>query len=292
MWFRNSGGFVGSSGSFPVESSDTHAQHQHLEPAAMFTAQEQEDDVRASIPNSAGVKSPYEDEDDDEDRADERTQSSVQHRQRTPMESMDYRNDMMTSLNDDHVTSLFFDPSVSAPDPTLDFEWLFDNLSAELNSAASGYMPSTMSPGSSMSGTGISPPSFTVPSPAYIRSPAPSQSSGNSPWVGVRSNLLTALNSLAPEILMSSFFYPTNLSHFWDLYFENYHPHFPIVHKPTLDPVKAAPLLVAAIVTLGSTLSKDVGHFEMSVKIHDSVRYIIFNVRTLWMTESDMLSHC
>lgn len=268
MWFRNSGGYTGPS---PMQdASPDPPQRSVREPAAMFTVEN--DDVRG-VPTASSEKSHDDADDDTADKGDH----PVSHDQQA-MVPMDFRNDMINPLTDDHVASLFFDPSFNIPDPSLDFEWLFDNISADFNSA-NGGLP-VVSPQSSASAAGISPPSFPMQSP-HIRSPASSHSSSSSPWVAVRANLLTALNTLAPDILMSSFFYPSNLAHFYDLYFENYHPHFPILHKPTLDPMKAPPLLIAAIVTLGSTLSSDAAHFETSIKIHDSLRYIIFNVSSI-----------
>ncbi|KAL1983159.1 hypothetical protein VTN96DRAFT_409 [Rasamsonia emersonii] len=282
MWFRNSGGYTGPS---PMQdASPDPPQRSVREPAAMFTVEN--DDVRG-VPTASSEKSHDDADDDTADKGDH----PVSHDQQA-MVPMDFRNDMINPLTDDHVASLFFDPSFNIPDPSLDFEWLFDNISADFNSA-NGGLP-VVSPQSSASAAGISPPSFPMQSP-HIRSPASSHSSSSSPWVAVRANLLTALNTLAPDILMSSFFYPSNLAHFYDLYFENYHPHFPILHKPTLDPMKAPPLLIAAIVTLGSTLSSDAAHFETSIKIHDSLRYIIFNTgdfeppASLWCVQTLLL---
>lgn len=274
MWFRNSGGVVEDTDTASLlhEGSTGYVQdspQRALESTAMFTDREQEDDVRMS--DSSVKMLPYEPE--------PAAQTEVYGQMDEIQNMHENMPDMLPALPDQEVTSLFFDPSISMPDPALDFEWLFDNLSADLNNG----MPSVVSPQSSVSLPGISPPAFgAASSPVRIRHSISSQSSGSSPWAEVRANLLKALNSLTSDVLMSSFFYPNNLAGFWDLYFENYHPHFPILHKPTLDPVSASPLLVAAIVTLGSTLSGDAGHFDVANKIHDSLRYIIFGVRLLF----------
>lgn len=271
-----------------------------MEHAAMFTEREQEEDVRMSSDMHSVKISPYEDAVQvhnqmgvmDTARLETHSDPSMSYGQH--IEPMDFQNPDPTVQNsdphnmsfalpqfvEDHVTSLFFDSSTNVPDPALDFEWLFDNLSADLNAGGgSTGIPSITSPHSSISATEISPPAIPVPSPAHIRHSLSPQSSRISSWTEVRANLLKALTTLDPEIAMSSFFYPSNLAGFWDLYFENYHPHFPILHKHTLDPVKASPLMVAAIVTLGSTLSKDAVHWHTSTKIHDTLRYLIFGVR-------------
>jgi hypothetical protein len=280
MWFRNSGGVVAEGDNDTaslLHDSTSYTQEspqRTLESTAMFTDREQEDDVRMSDPSVKML--PYEQQPTETYGEQGPTET---YGQMNEIENMHVSNtDFLPALPDQEVTSLFFDPSITMPDPALDFEWLFDNLSADLNNPAG--MTSVVSPQSSVSLPGISPPAFgAVQSPVRIRHSISSQSSGSSPWAEVRANLLKALDSLTQDVLMSSFFYPNNLAGFWDLYFENYHPHFPILHKPTLDPVSASPLQVAAIVTLGSTLSGDAGHFDVANKIHDSLRYIIFGVR-------------
>lgn len=261
MWFRNSGGFVdstpGPETSQQVEGKSPESEISTAENEETSCAQEiddhVQDDTAAEPINGNGLDV-------------------------TLDQSMDPRNDMMTGLAEENVTSLFFDPSLNIPDPSLDFEWLFDNVSTEFN--ANGDLPAMVSPESSISGTHISPPSFPMHNQGIASYPQNNQLP-SAPWVVVQGRLVEALSTLAPDILMSPFFYPTNLAHFYDLYFQNYHPHFPILHKPTLDPTSASPLLVAAIVTLGSTLSSDAAHFETAVNIHDSLRYIIFNVRLI-----------
>lgn len=299
MWFRNSGGFVAAtdSGSSHESSEIPPQSEMQMEHAAMFTEREQEEDVRMSSDMHSVKISPYADADQhnqmsimDTTRHESHNDSSMSYGQH--LEPIDFQNPgpsvhdpdphnmnfALPQFVEDQVTSLFFDPSTNIPDPALDFEWLFDNLSADLNSAGSAGIPSVTSPHSSISATEISPPALPVPSPAHIRHPLSPQASQISPWVEVRANLLKALSTLDPEIAMSSFFYPSNLAGFWDLYFENYHPHFPILHKHTLNPLQASPLMVAAIVTLGSTLSGDAVHWDASIKIHDTLRYLIFGV--------------
>lgn len=271
MWYRNSGGYI-SSRSTGDEPQD-HEMSQMPESAAMYSVDDADMRGVSTDPDpDLGDKS-HENGDDPGDEATDKDDHHV-----SDIQPVEFPYDMQDMVPEEQVTSLFFDPTLNIPDPSLDFEWLFDNISTDFNSVTNGGLPVVVSPQSSISATGISPPSFPIQSP-YIGSPASSHSSTSSPWITVRGNLLTALNILTPEILMSSFFYPSNLCHFYDLYFQNYHPHFPILHKPTMDPLNAPPLLIAAIVTLGSTLSSNVEHFQISTNIHDSLRYIIFNVR-------------
>lgn len=174
--------------------------------------------------------------------------------------------------NPTNVTSLFLDPSFNGPDPLLDFDWLFENIPSRFSDGDEG-MGEAISPMQTAS-SDVSPPSFSQFKQSALNPDS------FAPWMIAQTRLLEALATIPPALLSSSFFQPSNLSHFFDLYFENYHPHFPILHRPTLDPATAPPLLIAAIVTLGSTLSKDEDHFQVSTQIHDSLRYIIFTVIT------------
>ncbi|KAJ5174192.1 Krueppel c2h2-type zinc finger protein [Penicillium canariense] len=192
-----------------------------------------------------------------------------------------------------NVTSLFLDPYFSAPDPLLDFDWLFENVPTGFSTTDKARLD-MISPARTASTSDLSPPSFPMVAQS-IRFPMPSDSSSLAPWAVVQGRLFDALRTLPQAILTSQFFFPSNLSHFFDLYFENYHPHFPILHRPTLDPTAVPALLIAAIVTLGSTLSTDASHFETSVQIHDSLRYIIFTTpdfeppASLWCVQTLLL---
>ncbi|KAJ5814499.1 Krueppel c2h2-type zinc finger protein [Penicillium riverlandense] len=261
MWFRNSGGIVSSAPS--RQTSDPDTQRRSIEPASHSTA---EPEQFSGIPTASTMNSPPGD----------------------PPNMMD------TVVPDGTVTSLFMDPSFTGSDPLLDFEWLFDNVPTDFSAPADGGLTDIISPGHSASTTEMSPPSFPMQS-QNIRLPAPASPYSFAPWVIVQDRLFDALSTLPHELITSSFFSPSNLSHFYDLYFENYHPHFPILHKSTLDPTTAPPLLMTAIVTLGSTLSSEPAHFEGAVKIHDSLRYIIFNTpdfeppAALWCVQTLLL---
>lgn len=95
-------------------------------------------------------------------------------------------------------------------------------------------------------------------------------------WVAVRSRLVTALSSIPASVLQSSFFEPSNLHLFKQLYFQHYNAHFPILHEPTFDPTQTPPLLMATVLTLGATLSEDDAHFATAQQLHDSLRWLIF----------------
>lgn len=264
MWFRNSGGVV------PAETlqMDSHQATQETRSSDSDSIVPSDIQDRSLTPNSYGNNS---------DGADDSTvPSSAPPPEQS--QSAGLLNHMVDTSNEGNVTSLFWDPSFSAPDPLLDFDWLFDDMSANFNGDA-GLSSDVISPAR----TGISdisPPSFPMGSQG-IRFSVPPDTPSLAPWMIVQSRLFEALNTLPRALLASPFFLPSSLSHFFDLYFENYHPHFPILHQPTLDPTQAPPLLIAAIVTLGSTLSCEEGHFQTSVQIHDTLRYIIFNVSAM-----------
>ncbi|CAN6626581.1 hypothetical protein TRVA0_011S00144 [Trichomonascus vanleenenianus] len=82
--------------------------------------------------------------------------------------------------------------------------------------------------------------------------------------------------------------------YFYD-YFEIYHDHFPIIHKPTFmrRPDKIHPLLMIAIATLGTAFAPE-EHYNVSVKLHERLRWLIFSHNDLvnpplWVFQSVVL---
>ncbi|EXJ89454.1 hypothetical protein A1O3_02521 [Capronia epimyces CBS 606.96] len=92
---------------------------------------------------------------------------------------------------------------------------------------------------------------------------------------------METLEGMEPTILESSFFEPANLEKFGNDYFENYWPHFPIIHRPTFSPFHSPPLLVAAIAMFGSRFDGDPGTFHVASAIHDHLSACIFNTRAM-----------
>jgi hypothetical protein len=106
-------------------------------------------------------------------------------------------------------------------------------------------------------------------------------SSQQDEWLIARSNILDALAQLDTSILQSPFFDVVNLKMFYALYLEHYHPHFPIVHQPTLSAISCEPLLLIAILDLGSTIVSDDALFLVGQQVHNSLRQIVINVRVV-----------
>lgn len=278
MWFRNSGGLVGAT---PVPEASPSPQPPRMSKPGAFIAEQRyaEQDGTQSIQYASNGENYYESMNGTNEIGPPASDNHHHH-------LMDFRVGT-GNWTEENAASLFFDPSLNTADLYQDFDWLFENISTDFN--PNGDLPAVASPETSISASNISPPSLppnTPHAPSY-HSAQPS----SAPWVAVQGRLLEALGTLPPEIFMSSFFYPSNLSYFYDLYFENYHPHFPIIHKPTFHPTKASPLLMAAILTLGSTLSSDIAHFETATRIHDTLRYIIFNVRPYSWVCRDCADH-
>ncbi|KAL3465896.1 fungal-specific transcription factor domain-containing protein [Aspergillus heterothallicus] len=96
-------------------------------------------------------------------------------------------------------------------------------------------------------------------------------------WLIAQANIFDALAQLDTELLHSRFFDVNNLKMFYALYLEHYHPHFPIVHQPTLSMMSCEPLLLIAILDLGSTTVKDDALFRLGQQVHNSLRHIIIN---------------
>jgi hypothetical protein len=120
-----------------------------------------------------------------------------------------------------------------------------------------------------------------IPSPLSIDQQSASgllPSLSDNTWPTVQARLIESLYSLPPDILQSCFFYPSNLTTCYELYFEKYHHHFPFLHRATLSVTEAEPLLIASIITLGSTMISDKAIYGIGHRIHDSLRWIIFQV--------------
>lgn len=100
-----------------------------------------------------------------------------------------------------------------------------------------------------------------------------SDSASNSPL-----DACTLPNSFSNELVNSWVSDPILLRRYYQSYFDTYHDHFPIVHKPTFlrRPDKIHPLLMISILTLGTAFAP-VEHFQISLKIHERLRWLVFS---------------
>jgi hypothetical protein len=164
----------------------------------------------------------------------------------------------------DNVNPLFFDASTDFQDIPNNLDWFFQDVMQKTPSACSISEHDAI----------MEPALFP-----FLQQESNSLSRYNSSlWVAASSILRSSLEDLPSDILRSQFFDPSQLAEFYDLYFNNYHPHFPFLHRPSLIPVEMPPLLLTAIVALGSTLSHDPFNFEISVKIHEYLRWKMLSV--------------
>lgn len=261
MWFRKSGGILAS----PTHETPNHRASEEIASEIQLISDANTDSIsNISVSHNSPAQGP-----DSQNLAQIGSSNDANHAMNPSPCAVD-------CAPEEKVTSLFMDPSFSAPDLALDFDWLFENVPASFTANGDEGLPEVVS-SARTSSSGISPPSFPMASQT-IQFPVPSDESSLMPWVIARGRLFEALNALPQVLLASPFFLPSNLAYFFDLYFENYHPHFPIIHRPTLDPTITPALLITAIVTLGSTLSRDSRHFETANQIHNSLRYVFFNV--------------
>jgi hypothetical protein len=120
----------------------------------------------------------------------------------------------------------------------------------------------------------LSPPATLPPFQDHMALPYSMPTTENT-WFTVQGKLLQALSSIQQD-LHPHFFAPANLATCFNLYFDNYNPHFPLIHRPSLILTEAEPLLLAVIITFGSTLSSDEMIYEIGQKIHSNLRWIIF----------------
>jgi hypothetical protein len=162
------------------------------------------------------------------------------------------------------VNPLFFDASTDFQDMPNDLDWFFQDVMQKTPSACSVSEYDTV----------MEPALF----PYLQQEPNSLSRYNSSPWETASSILRSSLEDLPSDILRSQFVDPSQLAEFYDLYFNNYHPHFPFLHRPSLIPVEMPPLLLTAIVALGSTLSPDSFNFEISIKIHEYLRWKVLSV--------------
>lgn len=156
------------------------------------------------------------------------------------------------------VNPLFFDPSIDFQDVPNDLDWFFQDVLQKTPSAASDHEAATDS-------MNMFP---------YLQQDLNlTFDTLTSPWVNVSAILRSSLEGLSPDLLNSPFFGPSNLAKCYELYFNNYHPHFPFLHRPSLVPIDMPPLLLVAIIALGATLSEDLVNFEIATRIHDDLRF-------------------
>lgn len=105
----------------------------------------------------------------------------------------------------------------------------------------------------------------------------------------------TLSNTYSAELINSWISDAGLLKKYFMCYFDAYHDHFPIVHKPTFlrRPDKIHPLLVISIATLGTAFAPH-DHFAISVKIHERLRWLVFSYNELvnpplWMFQALIL---
>lgn len=171
--------------------------------------------------------------------------------------------------------TLFFDDSTNPQDLPDDLDWFFEASQPVL------VPPIIMGVTGGNSGPYEPIPAIPEIQPSDHQSASaeiPSTPEFDNSWSIARSKILLSLQSLSPEILQSRFFEPSNLSLFYDLYFKNYHHHFPILHQPSISITEAPPLLLTAILTLGATLAVDTSLYFIGQKIHDALRWVILSV--------------
>lgn len=166
----------------------------------------------------------------------------------------------------------FFNGSDDATGLTQDLDWLFGTSPWDLSGEGHGAVDTgntsdlqTTSPASEGSQGSVTAP------------PQPERSASVVP----RERVLSALTTLPAEVLESSFFAVANLEQFMNSYWQDYNPHFSLLHRPSFSVQDAPPLLLIALLNLGATLSPDVEHYNVAEKIHQNLRWLIFTVREL-----------
>ncbi|EWG41282.1 hypothetical protein FVEG_03422 [Fusarium verticillioides 7600] len=74
----------------------------------------------------------------------------------------------------------------------------------------------------------------------------------------------------------SRFFSPRNIDLFLTLFFQIWHPNWPVFHRPTFDPTAKPPKLIAALSLIGASLSPDRKHHDQAIIWLETVEKWIF----------------
>ncbi|PYI09266.1 MFS general substrate transporter [Aspergillus sclerotiicarbonarius CBS 121057] len=88
-----------------------------------------------------------------------------------------------------------------------------------------------------------------------------------------------------------------SLQSYSDLFFTRFNTTYPLIHQPTFDPAITAPVLLAAILSMGATYSSREAH-QLAVGIHDSLRNQLFchpdfsPQPDLWILQAMLLIDC
>jgi hypothetical protein len=89
-------------------------------------------------------------------------------------------------------------------------------------------------------------------------------------------------NSNYPKFMQLRIPPPCVLNSWVQLYFEHFHPVFPILHKSTFVPSRTNPFLVFAVAALGSHFSNINGSFPCLIGMHELIRrYTAYTVRPI-----------
>lgn len=74
----------------------------------------------------------------------------------------------------------------------------------------------------------------------------------------------------------SRFFCPRNVELFLTLFFQAWHPNWPVFHRPTFDPTAKSPKLIAALSLIGASLSPDRKYHDQAMMWLETVENWIF----------------
>ncbi|KLP13120.1 uncharacterized protein LW94_6621 [Fusarium fujikuroi] len=78
------------------------------------------------------------------------------------------------------------------------------------------------------------------------------------------------------KLSCSRFFSPRNVELFLTLFFQAWHPNWPVFHRPTFDPTAKSPKLIAALSLIGASLSPDRKYHDQAMMWLETVENWIF----------------
>lgn len=86
------------------------------------------------------------------------------------------------------------------------------------------------------------------------------------------------MNILPNTTTDSLYFTPESLSRYLDLYWSNFDPIYPMIHKPTFKATEARPELLICMIVVGMAYSNDSGSYDLAVTILQRVRIAMLSM--------------
>ena len=97
----------------------------------------------------------------------------------------------------------------------------------------------------------------------------------------MKAEILNLLGSV-PNIQASNFASMNAMQHYLRLYWNNFHPLYPILHRPSFMPGLSMVCLVAIVIAIGASFADNEAH-QFAMALYDKIKAVLINVRQLFL---------